>query len=235
MNGQQPRAVRPQVKRVVGLTWLGGLALIVALSIAAHGTAYFPIELNLTQGLQGLQSPTLDAVTLTIDWFGYVPQIFILVALCAVFLWAIGRRWEGALLLGALGTEGTIAQVVKLFVQRPRPADSGLVHAYHHHGDASYPSGHVFCYVVVFGLLIYYAYRYLPPAWWRTAAVLLVAFTLVAGVVRIYLGEHWLFDVLAGYLLGALALPLLIWVYEWGLRRWGDKSALLRASGRKPA
>jgi membrane-associated phospholipid phosphatase len=203
------------------LLWLAGLLGVVALSVAARSAPYFHIDVALTQALQSAGSPTLDALALAIDWFGYVPQVFIMVSLCALMLWVAGRRWEGVWLMLAMSTEGTWAQFIKFLVKRPRPSEAAGVRIIQLHGDATYPSGHVFFYVVVFGLLLYFAYRYTRPSpWHRVAAVLLAAFTLVAGVVRMYLGAHWFSDVLAGYLLGALWLPVVILSYEWAVARF---------------
>ena len=202
------------------LLWLAGLAAIVALAFAVRDVPYFPIDVAVTQALQAAGSPTVDALALAIDWFGYVPQVFIMVALCALMLWVAGRRWEGLWLMLGMSSEGTWAQFIKFLVQRPRPTEAAGVRVIQLHGDATFPSGHVFCYVVVFGLLLYFAYRYTRPSrWLGLAAAALAAFTLAAGVVRLYLGAHWLTDVLAGYLLGALWLPVLIVAYEWVVRR----------------
>jgi len=210
---------------VVGIGVATALVLVVGLGVAAHSAPYLPIDLAVTKTMQSWQSPALDAFALAIDWLGYVPQIVILAGLSGVLLWVAGKRWEGVLLLAALGAEGSIAAIIKLIVQRPRPDVPG-VRAYQPLGDYTFPSGHVFCYVVIFGLLAYYAYRLLPPTWWRAVVIgVLVALVVLVGPVRIYLGEHWLTDVLAGYLLGFMGMVALIPLYAWGQRRWGKNRA----------
>jgi len=211
-------------KRWPWIAWLAGAVALVALSVAAHGTAYFSLDLTVTQAMQRLQSPALDTVMQAVDWLGFVPQVVILVGLAAVWLWVARKRWEGALLMFAMGAEGTAAVVIKLLVRRPRPEVTGL-HIYQPLSDYTYPSGHVFCYAVVCGLLIYYIQRFLRPSRWRTAgSVVLAALALAIGPVRVYLGAHWLSDVAAGYLLAGLSLPLLIALHQWGERRFAPKS-----------
>jgi undecaprenyl-diphosphatase len=74
---------------------------------------------------------------------------------------------------------------------------------------------------MLFGLLAYLVYVLMKPSALRTLLVVaLIALVVVAGPVRIYLGEHWPSDVLAGLLLGSLCLPLMIGIYHWGQGRF---------------
>jgi membrane-associated phospholipid phosphatase len=50
--------------------------------------------------------------------------------------------------------------------------------------------------------------------------MVLVTVIVVIGPSRILEGEHWLSDVVAGYLYGAFWLLLGIYVYGWAARRW---------------
>jgi undecaprenyl-diphosphatase len=69
-------------------------------------------------------------------------------------------------------------------------------------------------YSVFFGFLLFLAWRYLRPGWPRGVVVaLLAALILLVGFSRIYLGAHWLSDVVAGYLVGGLVLWAAIEVY----------------------
>ncbi|MDH6124695.1 phosphatase PAP2 family protein [Kitasatospora sp. GP82] len=68
-------------------------------------------------------------------------------------------------------------------------------------GGTIFPSGHTANAVVTWGVLAYLADR-----WRRTGAVLagLTAFSI--GLTTVYLGTHWISDVLAGWAAGALVL-----------------------------
>ncbi len=41
-----------------------------------------------------------------------------------------------------------------------------------------------------------------------------VVFILLIGASRIYLGVHWMSDVIGGYIIGSLFLTLEIWLYQ---------------------
>ena len=90
----------------------------------------------------------------------------------------------------AVGEHGTLTSV-----QRPRPPGSLVVTT-----GTSFPSGHaVAASVTVIAAVI----ALVPPgrrrAWWVLAAV---AFSILMGLSRAYLGAHWLSDAVAGILLG---------------------------------
>jgi len=187
----------------------------------AHAAHYFPIDLAITQAVQKLQSPGLDAVTLVLDWPGYLPQVAIILVVVGVGLFAIGYRWEAVVFWLANLLEAAVDGLIKILVRRPRPEEGLGVHIYKPHGDFTYPSGHVFSYIMLFGLLAYFCYVLMKPSALRTVLiVMLIALVVVAGPVRIYLGEHWPSDVLAAYILSSLCLPLMIGIYHWGQGRF---------------
>lgn len=74
-------------------------------------------------------------------------------------------------------------------------------------GGTIFPSGHTANAVVTWGVLAYLAVR-----WRRTGAVIAAATACSIGLTTLYLGTHWVTDVLAGWaagLLVLLSLPLL--------------------------
>lgn len=74
----------------------------------------------------------------------------------------------------------------------------------------SFPSGHAFGSVILYGLLAYLAFRHLNGPAEVLLAVLLLGLILMTGISRVYLGSHYPSDVLAGWLLGALSLAIII-------------------------
>lgn len=74
----------------------------------------------------------------------------------------------------------------------------------------SFPSEHAFTSLIACGLVAYLCFTALPMLVWLFVAALLLAFAVAVGYSRIYLGAHFLLDVVAGWLLGAGVLALLL-------------------------
>lgn len=90
----------------------------------------------------------------------------------------------------------------KLMIQRIRPEGGALVML-----DFSFPSGHSTIAVTMYGFLAYLIIRQLKEKTAKIAVVLSAVFIiLLIGFSRLYLGVHYVSDILAGYLVGTLAL-----------------------------
>ncbi|MCX8020876.1 MAG: phosphatase PAP2 family protein [Chitinophagaceae bacterium] len=94
---------------------------------------------------------------------------------------------------------------MKKWFQRPRPDDlliAGIT-------NYSFPSGHAMMSLLFFGSLILLLKDPIKKVWMRRAlTVFFIFLILVIGFSRMYLGVHYLSDVLAGYCLGAVLLLL---------------------------
>jgi hypothetical protein len=88
---------------------------------------------------------------------------------------------------------------------------------------ASFPSVHAFSALLFYGLIVYFLID--STRNWRGARIVLLLFgsfiILLVGFSRIYLGVHWLSDVLAGFTLAALWLTFLITLCEARFRYGG--------------
>jgi membrane-associated phospholipid phosphatase len=194
-----------------------GLVALVAMAVAAHSLAYFPGDVTVSHAVQAYASDSLDKLTSAVSWTGFPPQSWLVFGVVVVALALLGYRWAALVAALAAVGSGELYFVVQQLVGRPRPS-ADLVHVAGALPMSGFPSGHVATFAAVFGFVAFVAYRRLSPSAARWAPVALVAGLLVLmSLARIYSGQHWPSDVLAGLLLGGLWLSLLIWLYEWGL------------------
>ncbi len=190
----------------------GSLVVIaIAMSICAHWLPRFPGDLNLTLLFQSIHSNTLLSVmewvsNFTANWRSAV----IVVALSLLFFWKYGKR-EAIMIIGA-GISSLLGAVVKMLVDRPRPtADLVKVSEIIHEG--SFPSGHSFFAMALFGLVAYLALTRIHRRCFRMLTFLtMLILILMVGASRVYLGAHWPSDVIGGYMFAGVVLTIFIYL-----------------------
>lgn len=155
------------------------------------------------------REPWLNTLVKAVSALGSSVLIVPLVIVVGL-VWRSRRgSWRPLLLLGGAwaGAEA-LWGLLKAVVGRPRPPTALAVG---HFTGSAFPSGHATVATAVWGMLA--ALAALATTRWAGkvagwAAAVLVA--LLVGLSRIYLGAHWLTDVLAGWALGALWLFALL-------------------------
>jgi undecaprenyl-diphosphatase len=132
-----------------------------------------------------------------------------LIVVVGVGWWLARRRWQPLGLLAATYAGADLAfNAVKELVGRPRPPAAILLKPV---AGPSFPSGHATQAVAVYGMLAALAAAS-TSSWPRKVAAWTLA-VITAGLVavtRLYLGAHWLTDVLGGMALGAAWLFALL-------------------------
>ncbi|WP_051689988.1 bifunctional DedA family/phosphatase PAP2 family protein [Pelobacter seleniigenes] len=147
--------------------------------------------------LQSLRTPWADNAFVAVTELG---DSFVNIALfCTVLLVLLVKRCHRAASFWALTVLGGLlaVQVLKWTIHLPRP-----VSIYDGASAFSFPSGHTTMSVVLYGFLAILIVRQIGSAWrWGlVSSVVLIAF--IIGFSRLYLGAHWLSDVLGGYFIG---------------------------------
>jgi len=147
--------------------------------------------------LQSLRTPWADNALVAVTELG---DSFVNIALfCTVLLVLLVKRCHRAASFWALTVLGGLlaVQVLKWTIHLPRP-----VSIYAGASAFSFPSGHTTMSVVLYGFLAILIVRQIGAAWrWGlVSSVVLIAF--IIGFSRLYLGAHWLSDVLGGYFIG---------------------------------
>jgi undecaprenyl-diphosphatase len=183
----------------------------LGLAVGAHSMQADALDVHVTLEVQKWTG--LDWVLSGVSWLGYSPQdVAITLAILAALLLA-GFRTAALWLAISVTGAAILDWAIKLAVGRQRPPAS-LVHVARQNTDLSFPSGHVFSYVALYGFLIAFAWIQLKqPALRLLITVPCAALILLIGPSRIYLGAHWASDVLGAYLLGAVWLSLIVQLY----------------------
>lgn len=138
--------------------------------------------------------------------------IFIIALALLLFLLKFKRLALG--LLSSYLISGLIVQVVKRLINFPRPAgflpDPSVIHSVYaatlnHHN--SFPSGHTTSAFAAAVIISLYTGK-------RSVAIITFIFACLVGYSRVYLGQHFVEDVLAGSLVGVIAGTFCYWLQE---------------------
>jgi len=212
-----------------------GLIVLITAAVVVHGHPRpYPFDLNFTLAIQSF--PSIPVLTGLIDFVSSlndpVPSIIAL-AVWLVGLVAIGFvahlrgrsavKWfqSAASLILTVGIAGGLNLLINTIVARPRPGSFGEhIKIFVNEPEHSFPSGHTEHDVAYYGFLLFLSFT--PPVRnWKYRWILIpfqiycAVDILTIGFSRIYEGVHWLTDVLAGYLSGAIWLLMCIFLYRW--------------------
>ena len=223
--------------RIFGIVlWIVGLIILGVAAFMVHNhTNPWPLELALTKDLQGPHPIPCPIPIQPHSWFEAVlfdvsqlnnPIPSVISAAIVVGAMLLLRWWRQALFfVVAVATAGSLFLFLTPLVARPRPNIKFGICVHDVYSYFSFPSGHVTHDVVCYGFLLFLTFTK-PAREWRYRWVLIpfqlfFMFDLLSiGISRVMEGDHWLFDVLGGYLTGALWLALFIFLYIWLTNLW---------------
>ena len=207
---------------VLLLTLAAGLVPALLLALVAGGVyeavaeedGVAALDQPVLQAAQALRSPVLDISVTWLTNLGGTIGLPILAAAAVAVLCRRQHSWT-PLILTASAAAGSLLMTVagKALVGRTRPPLSDAVPPYEY--SASFPSGHSLNSLVISGTIAYLLFIYLDSKRARILTVLVAAVFIVAvGLSRVYLGHHWLTDVLVAWSLGLAWLAILITVHQ---------------------
>jgi len=161
-------------------------------------------ELEIIHWLQSFSSPFLDALFSFFTMFG---EELVIIAVLGLIYWSIDKKVGERLGITVFISLG-LNSVLKLIFMRPRPfmVDDTIVNLRPEtSGGYSMPSGHAQSASTVF----FGAYQFLRKNFILIMAIII---TILVSLSRMYLGVHYLTDVLVGSLLGIL---ITYYLYKW--------------------
>lgn len=145
------------------------------------------------------------------------PETVSIVAAIGILLFLYKKSWKNALITavsfgGGLG----LSMLFKLIIMRARPESAFIVET-----GYSLPSNHAVAAAIFFTLIIYFFAPKIRSFICRNIFIAVSVFlALLTGFSRIYLGVHWLSDVVVGLLFGTLWTLLVIFL----VKKYSDKA-----------
>ena len=239
------RALASVVRSTRG--WVGANVALIAMLVAASGllvaaqwaaeelfesvldnVGLAALDRPVLTWVEGIRTPSLNAAVAFFSNTGGPVLQPILTALVVLFL---GWRWKSwtPVVLALVAAGGSLAMTTlgKQFYGRVRPPLSDAIPPYEY--SPSFPSGHTLNGTVIAGILCYLMLHWFRTRGVRTLWVIVAAVYAVAmGLSRVYLGHHWLTDVIAGWVFGLAWLGVVMTLHRlwltararFGPQRW---------------
>ena len=224
---------------VLVITAVVGVVVVIALTAAAT-EIYEAVEDG--DGVAGWdrpvlalmiseRNPTVNAVITGFTHLGGtigMPIITVLIVVAMTVAW----RSRTPLVLMAIAVAGSLAMttVGKVLVGRVRPPMSDAIPPFE--TSPSFPSGHTLNSTVIAGMFAYLLLRRLTSQLARVLTVVLAAVWAIAmGLSRVYLGHHWLTDVMCGWVLGLAWLAAVILAHRMFLTARRSRREKTAAAG----
>jgi undecaprenyl-diphosphatase len=196
----QPRLRWIVVSVALAVFLLLALLLTLGSSLAAY-------DLQVTQFLQARRTPLLSHAMLLVSDAHETVRVLAVAVLLAIWRLYRGDR-PGAMSLAVVPTGELLNLVLKQIFQRPRPTvPEPLVEL----ATYSFPSGHAVASSVFYGALCVLVLQRVRSPALRVAAVAgAAAMVLLVAFSRVYLGAHYLSDVLAGIAVGTACVAVVL-------------------------
>jgi len=209
--------------RWVLAAWVSGIATFVVVDLAAASVVFDDVADR--DGLEDLDRPVLDAViqARTPFWdqvvsvYSYLGGPVVAIAATSLAVVGLSLLWKTLtpFLLMLVAGAGSLAMSMSMkgFVARERPAQELAVTPVE--PSFSFPSGHALNATIIAGVL-----AYLLVSRTRSTRVALVAIplalvhTLLMGLSRVYLGAHWLTDVVVAWPMSFAWLALVLTLHQ---------------------
>lgn len=202
----------------IRLAW-GMALLLAAMAVFAHlasavmaGAPLTELDRQLAQALH-LHATAHDAlrmVLLAITHLHSTPGVLALLLAAAWWIWRRGERRWSVTVVGAVTSGMLLNFMLKHVFVRARPGFEAPILEL---ASYSFPSGHTMAATMLYGVLACYLARHVRTQGARVAAFVLAA--LCIGTVafsRMYLGAHYLTDVLAAFAEGCAWLTVCLGV-----------------------
>ncbi|MCJ0902954.1 phosphatase PAP2 family protein [Rhodococcus sp. ARC_M6] len=220
--------IRSTVLRVVGLS-----IALVTLSVQVVQEGWLTrFDGPVTDWMVAHRSSGLNHVAVAVTDLGSPVATTVLGIAAGTYLsWRARSVIPGIVVVGTVGAAAVASTVLKAIVGRERPPTATQVLL---ETDHSFPSGHVTGTAALIGIVVLVVATQHTPTVKRLLILLAVAVTAIVALTRLYLGVHWLTDVIAGAVLATLAITIGGTVFHFLNSRWPAQRGALSSASSSP-
>jgi len=187
------------------------LTLFLVLAYFAHQEPYFAADPFFAQQIQQLNFYGFAHMMRMLSWLGETEVAVASVVVAFVLLYSLKRKHDAWLVVMTSSSLAILGKCMKYVVARPRPNPLLVQQFSEYFKQDSFPSGHVLFFVGFYGMIFYFLQKSCKKNGVRTGfSLLCVLLMLGIGISRVFLGAHWLSDVMGAYLLGLFWVSVMV-------------------------
>lgn len=195
----------------IGIFFL--LFILMTILMLTNNTTF--LDENIYNYIFSFRNDFLDLFFKTMTKLGNTITVIIILIILVVCL----KKEDKYSIFYTIITTILTNQIIKNIIRRPRPDHIRLINE----GGYSYPSGHSMISIALYGFLIYLVYKNIKNKVLKSILIALLFIVIIGiGLSRVYLGVHYLSDVLAGFF---LTIPILILIVSHFRGNINDKDS----------
>lgn len=180
------------------------LILFTIITYAIFNDKINTIDQNIHSYILNLRNNNLTSILITIT---NISSAYALIVLSILLLLIMKKKKLPLLISLNLIISFISNQITKQIFTRPRPIGINLIEE----TGYSYPSGHAMISMAYFGFIAYLIYKYVKNKLIKTILISSIFLLIILiGFSRIYLGVHYLSDIIGGFLLSIAYLMIFI-------------------------
>lgn len=206
------RLLYPQTLAVLGIL----TGVLIAFAVVIRLPATYEFDLKVTKAFQVASNPLLNVLARWSTFMGNSPILILLAAAAAIFAWA-HRRETAAIFIMLSILSLPLNMLIKAIVRRKRPEPEHVDVVQHlPRWGFSFPSGHSMGATAVYGTIAFFVLLYVTEYWTKNVvATSLGLLPVCVALSRVYVGAHWMSDVVAGIASGMIVVVALAVMYPF--------------------
>lgn len=208
-----PLRLRAHLPGVVVLLVLALITVVGAAVVydwVADGQRLAAVDVPVLEWFSQHRAPGVTEALVVLSIIGSTTVLTPLLALfIGMLCWHRKTFWPLVVLLATAACSVLTTVLLKNALERPRPPYEHAIPPYETSG--SFPSGHTLNSTTLCLVLIYLVLRWATATWVRRVLVIVaILYPLLMAFSRVYMGAHWVTDVVAGWLIGAAWAAVII-------------------------